>query len=344
LWLIKNYNLLVYKYRDGNIEKVEGKTISNFERDLSSIEKNYFWASNREQLNDPCEGFVSKDNFEKQSGCLSFFLNTNSKSNLRNVNNTLEDTISFREKLGIYSLSQTFNDELLWAHYGNSHKGFCIEYKFDILIENYKHYFPVTYSKEPANLGIPDVTNNVNIFQKIVGWKSPRWASEKEIRILTDNYGGNHYNYKALKSIYFGLRMEEKLKNKIMNRLKGRGINYFQIKQIPKTYRFEAKPIKDINSQEITYLKQIPISVTNREPINFEVKEIRPWKIPLRSNVKVEIEKIISEKELKWLAKTIKENLFFNYELVIIEYYTTINNYSWAISNFKDGKTKITIY
>lgn len=65
--------MLVYKYRDGNINKFEGKKISNFERDLSAIEKNYFWASNREQLNDPCEGMVTKNSFEKQSGCLSFF-------------------------------------------------------------------------------------------------------------------------------------------------------------------------------------------------------------------------------------------------------------------------------
>ena len=71
--------MLVNKYRDGNINKFEGENISTFERDLNSIERNYFWTSNREQLNDPCEGFVTKNNFEKQAGCLNFLINKKSK-------------------------------------------------------------------------------------------------------------------------------------------------------------------------------------------------------------------------------------------------------------------------
>lgn len=51
--------------------------------------------------------------------------------------------------IGIYSLSkpkenETFPcNELLWAHYANSHKGFCIEYDLDILLKNHSSQFDI---------------------------------------------------------------------------------------------------------------------------------------------------------------------------------------------------------
>jgi len=39
------------------------------------------------------------------------------------------------KKIGIFSLSKKYDDELLWAHYANSHKGFCIEYDLEILLK-----------------------------------------------------------------------------------------------------------------------------------------------------------------------------------------------------------------
>jgi hypothetical protein len=345
LWLIKKYNLLVYKYRDGNINKFEEEKHSTFERDLLSIEKNYFWASNRKQLNDPSEGFVTKNSFEKQSGCLSFLLSNNSKKNLKNVDDVLESTISFREKLGIYSLSKEFNDELLWAYYGNSHYGFCLEYDLDILLEDYNHYFSVTYSDKPADIGIPDVSNNSNIFKKIAGHKSSRWKHEQEIRILTDKFGVNQYKHTALKSIYFGYNMDPKEKSEIMNRLKGRGLNYYQIELLPNTYKFIAKSVKDINESEITYLKQIPSEVTGSFPVKFEIIKNKNWAVKGKGNIETLLEKTINEKELMWLANTIKENLFFKAEMVIMLHYikNKDNGMAWATTHYQNGKININI-
>ena len=257
----------------------------------------------------------------------------------------MEETISFREKLGIYSLSQTFNDEVLWAHYGNSHKGFCIEYDLDILLEDYEHYFSVTYSEKPADIGIPDVANNSQIFKKIVGHKSSRWKYEQEIRILTDKYGTSQYNYKALKSIYFGLKMDNEQKFEIKNRLKGRGIKYFQIEQLPKTYKFKAKPIEDINGSEITYLKQIPSTITGNLPVNFKIVKQKYWAVGAKGDVEIELETVIKENELRWLAQLIKENLFNNAELVIMLHYIKGKDrtIAWATTHFKDGKIDVNI-
>jgi hypothetical protein len=309
------------------------------------MERNYFWASNRKQLNDPSEGLVTKNGFEKQSGCVGFLINNNSKKSLKNVDNVLETTISFREKLGIYFLSKKFNDELLWAYYGNSHFGFCIEYDLDIILENHKHFFSVTYSEKPADIGIPDVSNSINIFKKIVGHKSSRWKHEQEIRILTDKFGINQYNPTALKSIYFGCKMDLDEKSEIMNRLKGRGVNYFQIEQLPNTYKFVAKEIRDINNLEITYLKIIPNEITQGHPVSYKIIKQNYWAIRGKGNVEIELERVISKEELFWLAETIKENLFFNADMVIMLHYIKNKDrrMAWATTHYQDGKVNLNI-
>lgn len=237
---------------------------------------------------------------------------------------------------------------MLWAHYGNSHKGFCIEYDLDILLEDYKHYFSVTYSEKPADIGITDVSNKTRlfkVFKKIVGHKSSRWKYEQEIRILTDKFGVNQYKYCALKSVYFGLRMELNEQDKIMNRLKGRGVKYYKIEQIPKTYNFEAKPIEDINGSEITYLQQIPSNITGNLPVNFKIVKQRYWAVGAKGDVEIELEKVINENELRWLAETIKENLFNNSELIIMLHYIKGKDktIAWATTHFKDGKIDVNI-
>lgn len=68
-------------------------------------------------------------------------------------------------KLGIFSLSKRYDDELLWAHYSNSHKGFCIEYDLDQLLakQNPKHrFFDIQYSNKIQNLDFSQAFNQVD--------------------------------------------------------------------------------------------------------------------------------------------------------------------------------------
>ena len=239
-------NKLVYKYRGGNEEI--------FERDLNSLEENCFFAPNFELLNDPSETMVYTDTFNTQTRLFSKFLGTNSKQHLEKVNDALTTLINRRYEIGIYSLSKTYKDELLWAHYANSHFGFCVEYDLDILIETYKaeniYSFPVIYSKTPPQIGVNEISNTKNkallIIQKMLGYKSKRWRYEEEHRLIIDKLGEQAYDYKAVKAIYFGIRMEDKNKEALMNKLKGRGISYYQMFQKEKSYEFDAKPIDDI--------------------------------------------------------------------------------------------------
>lgn len=334
----------VFKYRGGD-EKI-------FKRDLLAIEKSYFWGSNFNQLNDPCETLISSDKFKSLTMTFVKLINKNSESELEKVHEALDNVINRGKEIGIYSLSATYNDELLWAHYANSHKGFCIEYDLDMLLEFYPtdkvYSFPIKYSKNPPEVGVSDVSDKegISIVKKLAGNKSKKWDYEKEYRIITDKSGEQAYNFRAVKAIYFGLRMSESWKEEMMDCLKGRGVKYYQMYQVEGKYQFERKDVPDINGNEITYLCQIPPSNTGKPTINFSIIDKEFNKFNGKATATIELESKTDKEELIWIANKIKDDLFKSAERVFISYMPkgmiTGNGY-WATGNFEEEELKVSI-
>ncbi|WP_400078292.1 DUF2971 domain-containing protein [Winogradskyella sp. R77965] len=338
--------MTVYKYRGSDDRKI-------FERDLNSIERNYFWASDFSNLNDPCETTITSDQLINQSKFVLPFFGKNSKEKFKPVLEAVDTLLAFTRKIGIYSLSKTYNDELLWAHYANSHKGFCIEYDLDILLQTYKsnniYQFPVVYKKNPPSIDFQDViksSESDTIVRKMAGYKSLRWKYEEEIRIVIDDFGIHSYDYQALKSIYFGLRMPEKDKLEIMKRLSGRGINYFQIERIPETYKFKREPIEDSFYKEPNYFTEIIIPDSKEKPCKVKITEKNYWKYKKKADIRIELERPISESELRWLAVKIREEIFYQAELIGMFYYLKDDiekDFAWATSHYQNEEYKINI-
>ena len=140
---------VAYKYRGGD-DKV-------FERDLESLEKNYFWAPRRLELNDPCETLISAELLRKQIDGLTRLFGLNNAS-IEHLYSALDALMDKRSEVGIYSLSASFDHELLWAHYANSHKGFCIQYDLNLLVNQNRYQdlrvFPVDYEEEFPSISI----------------------------------------------------------------------------------------------------------------------------------------------------------------------------------------------
>jgi hypothetical protein len=143
---------------------------------------------------------------------------------VREINKTI-DSYAF------ISLSSIPNSNLMWSHYANSHKGFCIEYKtehvsarkityaHDIpslkLIDVYKTYYGIH-----TNLNIGDVTLNA-LHSKLV-----EWEYESEYRFLADKHLGRitsgqnfikvDYDANFVESVIFGCRMDTSIKKYII--------------------------------------------------------------------------------------------------------------------------------
>lgn len=326
--------MLVYKYRSGNED--------DFNRDLESIKNNRFFAPKFDLLNDPCETLVCTDKLIQQTKFFTRIFGKNKTENISEFENALHNVFDNKKKIfGIYSLSKTYNDELLWAHYANSHKGFCIEFDLEKLLEYENQFglysFDVVYKENPPNYTIKDINSKGNLLiQIIAGYKSKRWEYEKEFRIVTDFAGSTPYHFNAVKGIYFGVNMPEEQKLKMIETLKGRGIQFYEMNQIPKTYKFERIPINDLTTEFYDYFKVIPNEVSKIGDIKIEILETEYFR-NIKGTINIEIEKIIDENSIKWLANKIKEELFKESERVFIFLYLKDDfnkSIAWATAHF----------
>ncbi|RKF03781.1 hypothetical protein C8N26_1408 [Tenacibaculum lutimaris] len=326
----------VFKYRGGN-----------FERDLDSLERNYYWAPKFDDLNDPFETLINTDPFKVQSRTFAKLFGKEKSEQFSEVEKALHNLFDVKKKgIGIYSLSKTFKDELLWAHYADSHRGFCIEYDLELLANSYKSFetfsFPVIYNKKPPEYGIRDINNTKSeqIVQKLAGYKSKRWQYEQEHRIVTGFYGEHPYEPSCLKSIYFGLNMNEKEKELMIDRLKGRNVQFYQIIQKHNSYEFDAVKINDLTKEKYTYLKEIPEEITKGKPINFVINS-KLYIRDIKGMVEIELESKVNRKQLDWIAQLLKKDIFRKVERLFVSY--TIKDGSkgegyWAMSTYEKDK------
>ncbi len=109
-----------------------------------------------------------------------------------------------KEKTRICSLSRVKDNELMWAHYAEGHRGVAI----GVSIDNKKHQVvPVIYD------GLPKISNLSLRFptaQEILSHKLKVWSYEEEIRVFTDN---KHYVDIKVEEILLGRSMSNQDKS-----------------------------------------------------------------------------------------------------------------------------------
>ena len=244
-----------YKYRGGRgILDKNGESL--FERDVTTLVNNQLYLPTKDGLNDPTEGVYGDD-------ALRMFFNVFSKysHNVEEQYNKFTDKFS---NVGVYSLSKSFDNELLWAYYASGHTGFAIEYDIDILEQslNYNAYaqqlykFDVEYLNDVPQIDISTIRGDeiVEMLKRFIGTKSSSWAHEKEVRLIFENTGLFEIDFKAVTAIYFGCRMPDSDIDYIMKELKGRGLKYFKMVNVNNSYRFEAKEVEDKYSDTPKYV------------------------------------------------------------------------------------------
>lgn len=127
----------------------------------------------------------------------------------------MEKKLQEFKKMGVACFSQSCTNKpeniLLWSHYADGHKGFCLEfdttfYPFQGLEINIQG---VHYKKEyPSTRSALAIFGNIWIDPLIT--KSSEWAYEREWRLIVDK-GASFCNYepKALSGVYFGCLMPD---------------------------------------------------------------------------------------------------------------------------------------
>ena len=246
---------IVYKYRLGRgpiTKDQNGKDIEIFERDLKSLSEDKIFVPTPKLLNDPTEGLFDDTAF---SAGLGFFKKIVEESITR-VEQAYAKIKEHLKTAGIYSLSKTATNELMWAYYANGHNGYAIKIDTDVLYKSLNggsrfaniHAFDVKYvsSLPIIDFSIFNHKDSNNPIQRFVGCKSKSWKHEQEYRLIFDRGGElKHIDYRAIKGFVFGYLMPKEDIEYVMNLFKGRHLSYSKICLNPKNYQFYTEDIED---------------------------------------------------------------------------------------------------
>ncbi|CAI1796064.1 DUF2971 domain-containing protein [Serratia fonticola] len=169
-------------------------------------------------------------------------------------------------EIGVLSLAKKFDCPLMWSHYADQHKGFCIGY--DVSENDSTDIHPVDYkgkrfirTQQVHDMLFGSSHNLRNAAKKeidsvILLSKAPSWKYENEYRVI-NNQGLQDSQFR-LSDITFGLRFKESAKFSVMRALQSRqgDIDFYEMSLSSKSFKLKRKLI---NLENIEF-KQYPIS------------------------------------------------------------------------------------
>jgi len=165
----------------------------------------------------------------------------NARKNPRELARGLRDYLySQASKIGVYSLSEVPDDILMWSHYADSHKGFCLRFKNKDDCTFMHRAVPIEYSdKYPCISAIKD--EDIDQIKKSLLTKSKRWGYEKEWRIIEHVKGPGVQQFPAnvLSGVIFGCKMPEKDRKKISDWCGDQKISLFEARQSEERYTLD---------------------------------------------------------------------------------------------------------
>jgi hypothetical protein len=158
-------------------------------------------------------------------------------------------------------------------------------------------------------------------------------------------YGEHPYPPDCLKSIYFGLNMDNKEKKLMMTRLRGRNVQFFQVILKDNSYDFDVVKVNDLTKERHTYFKEVPAKITGQDPVPYKITG-KFYKGEIKATVEIELESKLVEKQLNWIAHQLRNDMFRIPKRLFISFklkrFEDTSGY-WATANFEKKLLKTTI-
>lgn len=134
---------------------------------------------------------------------------------------------------GLFALSNTKSSNLMWSHYSNGHKGFCVGFDITILTEKIEEYtlnqriglahLPVQYRRD-----LPPIDPMIILKQKrptdMFAYKDIHWSYEEEFRYVISRRASYPMvlGSSIINEIILGVSMNAKDKNEILEIVKNK--------------------------------------------------------------------------------------------------------------------------
>lgn len=129
------------------------------------------------------------------------------------------------QSVGICSFSAVSNHLLMWSHYANNHRGFCVEYDSREGTKLRALAHEVRYSEDAPSLTARDLAPRPegNAFDTLWLTKAACWSYEHEWRVIMPQ-GNKPFQAPAkVMSVIFGARMQESDRTMVAYALRNEG-------------------------------------------------------------------------------------------------------------------------
>lgn len=222
--------MFMKKYRDIIPHKIyKYRNLTKYSYNEIKEQKIYF--SDPEKLNDPIDSQYIKYILQKKTGCPGIC----NDQFIKNILNILRKVSCF---------TTSYLNNLMWAHYANSHSGICIEYDYAKYTKSEKaivELFPIVYTNNFQKFDLYDGEIDYRIIEIITFLKAKSWEYEDEWRMRIPKNFYNHlidekYIKIPISSIYFGCNFDiasnvcQKLMRKnIISYAHDNGINVYDL-------------------------------------------------------------------------------------------------------------------
>jgi len=205
-----------------------------FKNKAIDIYKKNFCDLTEEQIDKKLDEDIKKQGYKKYSDFFKKEINFNDYVYRHNL------------CFGICTFSAVCNDILMYSHYSDGHKGFCLVFNKEN--EFFKDVKKIIYPRDDSypDISSSDAMNGDTKLDNIFIYKSNRWDYEKEFRIIK-NTGSGIYNFpeESLLGVIFGCKMKDEDKLTIMQWAKKREtpLHLFQAGKQEKEYRLDINPL-----------------------------------------------------------------------------------------------------
>ncbi len=255
------------------------------EYSIPNIEKGIICFSDIDKFNDPFEGigkYLHEVSFEEQEYWDTMGLDF-PKALGKRFSQESRDLLKFKQR--IWCATESYDNDLMWAHYADSHRGFCVGYTEENIRKVCHGFEKITYCAEPTPINIHG-NIDMNFVERLLFQKGLSWKYEQEWRAIYTmqpkdvlHLDFSHYfencfeddpefiyvphgctaggNVEVLRSpriilqkcppseVYLGLRTDQKIRNRIIEICKKQGIPVFQMCLIPDLFKLNAVRVTD---------------------------------------------------------------------------------------------------
>lgn len=214
---------------------------------LASLLNETVWLSSPASFNDPfdCAITLSKDKLkESLEHAITEIAERNniSREQIENhdkiinqdqaayewLRNSLRTTM---QKIGVLCLSATPSEILMWSHYAENHRGFCVEYDCSEGTQLRRLAHPVRYSETIPALSLANLPSDAkdNFLDVCIFTKAKQWEYEQEWRVLMHEGNRAFQAPSKVTSVIFGAKMPLDEKVMIHHALRNKaGISFRQ--------------------------------------------------------------------------------------------------------------------